>query len=41
VRELEATTGLPVVSSSPAGFWDLVRHAGLDPRAPGCGRLFA
>jgi len=28
------------VSSSPAGFWDLVGTAGLDPRSPGQGRLF-
>lgn len=41
VRELEAELRVPVVSSSPAGFWDLVRCAGLDPRAPGHGRLFA
>jgi len=41
VREVEAELGVPVVSSSPAGFWDLVRCAGLDPRAPGHGRLFA
>jgi arylmalonate decarboxylase len=41
VRKLEATTGVPVVSSSPAGFWDLVRCAGLDPRSPDHGRLFA
>ncbi|SEA38477.1 aspartate/glutamate racemase family protein [Variovorax sp. YR216] len=41
VRQVEAELGAPVVSSSPAGFWDLVRCAGLDPRAPGHGRLFA
>ncbi|HEY2254076.1 MAG TPA: arylmalonate decarboxylase [Variovorax sp.] len=41
VREVEAATGVAVVSSSPAGFWDLVRCAGLDPRSPGHGRLFA
>ena len=41
VREVEARLRLPVVSSSPAGFWDLVRTAGLDARSPGCGRLFA
>lgn len=40
VRELERVTGLPVVSSSPAGFRDLVHCAGLDARASGCGRLF-
>ena len=41
VRELEALLKVPVVSSSPAGFWDLVRKAGLDARSPGHGRLFA
>ncbi|WP_198088032.1 arylmalonate decarboxylase [Variovorax sp. E3] len=41
VREVEARLGVPVVSSSPAGFWDLVGTAGLDPRAAGQGRLFA
>jgi arylmalonate decarboxylase len=41
VREVEARLQVPVVSSSPAGFWDLVRTAGLDARAPGWGRLFA
>ena len=40
VREVEARLSVPVVSSSPAGFWDLVRTAGLDARAPGWGRLF-
>ncbi|MDH6593210.1 arylmalonate decarboxylase [Variovorax sp. TBS-050B] len=40
VREVEAQLGVPVVSSSPAGFWDLVRTAGLDARALGKGRLF-
>ena len=41
VMEVEAALQVPVVSSSPAGFWDLVRCAGLDPRSPGHGRLFA
>ena len=41
VREVEARLQLPVVSSSPAGFWDLVRTAGFDARSPGQGRLFA
>jgi arylmalonate decarboxylase len=41
VREVEAHLQVPVVSSSPAGFWDLVRIAGLDARSPGWGRLFA
>jgi arylmalonate decarboxylase len=41
VREVETLLKVPVVSSSPAGFWDLVRKAGLDARSPGHGRLFA
>lgn len=41
MREVEERLQVPVVSSSPAGFWDLVRTAGLDARSPGCGRLFA
>jgi arylmalonate decarboxylase len=41
VREVEARLSVPVVSSSPAGFWDLVRTAGLDARSPGQGQLFA
>ena len=41
VREVETRLQVPVVSSSPAGFWDLVGTAGLDPRVPGQGRLFA
>ncbi|MFM9921869.1 arylmalonate decarboxylase [Variovorax sp. H27-G14] len=41
VREVEARLQVPVVSSSPAGFWDLVCTAGLDARSPHQGRLFA
>ncbi|HEX7440528.1 MAG TPA: arylmalonate decarboxylase [Caldimonas sp.] len=37
---VEARLGVPVVSSSPAGFWDLMRVAGLDSRSVGHGRLF-
>jgi arylmalonate decarboxylase len=40
IRIVEARLGVAVVSSSPAGFWDLMRVAGLDSRAPGHGRLF-
>ena len=40
IRIVEARLGVPVVSSSPAGFWDVVRVAGLDARSPGNGRLF-
>ncbi|VTU27606.1 Arylmalonate decarboxylase [Variovorax sp. SRS16] len=38
---LEDRLGLPVTSSSPAGFWDLMRAAGLDASSPGYGQLFA
>ncbi|MGE5116478.1 MAG: aspartate/glutamate racemase family protein [Betaproteobacteria bacterium] len=38
---LEAELGMPVTASSPAGFWDAMRVAGLDPSADGFGRLFA
>ncbi len=38
---LEAATGVPVVSSTPAAFWAAVRLVGQDGRAPGYGRLFA
>ena len=39
-RLAEAELGVPVVSSSPAGFWDLMRVAGLPAHSPGQGRLF-
>ena len=41
IRIVEARLSIPVVSSSPAGFWDLMRTAGLDSRSAGNGRLFA
>ena len=41
VREVEERLQVPVVSSSPAGFWDLARTAGLDAKSPGSGMLFA
>lgn len=40
IRQLEDELGVPVTASSPAGFWDVVRLAGLDARSPGHGRLF-
>ena len=40
IEPLEARLGLPATASSPAGFWDVVRVAGLDPAARGFGRLF-
>jgi arylmalonate decarboxylase len=41
IRVVEARLGVPVVSSSPAGFWDLMRVAGIDSRSPIGGRLFS
>ena len=41
IKALEAKLGLPVTASSPAGFWDVMRLAGLDAASPGFGRLFA
>uniref|UniRef100_UPI0001C4E262 Arylmalonate decarboxylase n=1 Tax=Bordetella bronchiseptica TaxID=518 RepID=UPI0001C4E262 len=41
IPEVERRLGVPVVSSSPAGFWDAVRLAGGGAKArPGYGRLF-
>ncbi|CAB5517445.1 arylmalonate decarboxylase [Achromobacter anxifer] len=41
IPEVERRLGVPVVSSSPAGFWDAVRLAGGGVQAaPGYGRLF-
>ncbi|MDO5626149.1 MAG: aspartate/glutamate racemase family protein [Pseudomonadota bacterium] len=37
---LQAQLGLPVVASSPAGFWDVMACAGLDATTPGFGPLF-
>ncbi len=41
VEVLEKRLGVPVVASSPAGFWDVVQVAGLDTAVAGFGRLFA
>lgn len=41
LKPLEDKLGVPATASSPAGFWDLVRLAGLDASSPGFGRLFA
>ena len=41
IREVEARLGVPVVSSSPAGFWDIVGVAGFDRQREGLGRLAA
>lgn len=40
IEPLERRLGLPVTASSPAGFWDVMRVAGLDPASRGFGRLF-
>ncbi|SMG06708.1 arylmalonate decarboxylase [Paraburkholderia susongensis] len=40
IEALEAQFGVPVVSSSPAGFWDVVQLANVDPLVSGAGRLF-
>jgi len=40
IEPVEARLGVPVTASSPSGFWDLMRVAGLDPAASGYGRLF-
>lgn len=40
IEPLEQMTGLPATASSPAGFWDVMRVAGLDASSAGFGRLF-
>ncbi len=40
INALEAELGIPVVASSPAGFWDVVRLAGKGCPINGFGRLF-
>ena len=41
IREVEERLAVPVVSSSPAGFWDIVGVAGYERQRPGLGRLAA
>lgn len=41
IRQLESELGVPVTASSPAGFRDVVKLAGVDPSSDGFGRLFA
>ncbi|UHL63197.1 aspartate/glutamate racemase family protein [Paralcaligenes sp. KSB-10] len=41
LKQVERQLDVPVVASSPAGFWDVVGTAGLDSRTQGCGRLAA
>lgn len=38
---VETNTGVPLVSSSPAGYWDVVRTAGMEARVEGEGRMLA
>ncbi|MEO8922983.1 MAG: arylmalonate decarboxylase [Caldimonas sp.] len=40
IAAVEAKLGVPVVSSSPAGFWDVMRVAGLESASRHGGRLF-
>ena len=41
IAALEDAFDLPVIGSSPSGFWDVVRTAGEDPRSSTAGgRLF-
>lgn len=41
IPALEASLGIPAASSSPAGFWDVMKTAGLAPGSAGFGRLFS
>jgi arylmalonate decarboxylase len=41
IGQLEDELGVPATASSPAGFWDVAKLAGADPRSAGFGRLFA
>jgi arylmalonate decarboxylase len=40
IAALESKLGVPVITSSPAGFWDVVKLSGKDATAVGFGRLF-
>ena len=40
IDEIERRTGKPVVSSNQASTWAMLRHAGLDHRPQGYGRLY-
>lgn len=41
IAPLEERLGIPVVTSNSATLWNLFKLAGLDPRTPGLGGLFA
>ena len=40
IARIETLTGKPVVTSNQASAWAMMRHAGLDHRPPGYGRLY-
>jgi arylmalonate decarboxylase len=40
IEPIEQQLGVPVIASSPAGFWDVVRLAGRNAACPRYGRLF-
>lgn len=40
IHEIESRTGKPVITSNQASAWSLLRHAGLDYKPQGYGRLF-
>jgi maleate isomerase len=40
IDEIEKRTGKPIVTSNQASAWAMMRHAGLDSRPQGYGRLF-
>jgi arylmalonate decarboxylase len=40
IAALESKLGVPVITSSPAGFWDVVKLSGKDATADGFERLF-
>lgn len=39
IRQVEATLGIPVIASSPAGFWDVAELVGLQKAKTGFGKL--
>lgn len=41
IAELENLVGVPVVTSTQALLWDMLRSAGIDDQIPGYGRLLA
>jgi len=41
IAPIEARAGVPVISSMPHGLWAGARLVGLDPAAPGYGKLLS